>query len=880
MNRIYLQWSALGLWGVLLPCHAEITLDGTMGPRGALSGPDFQIDAAVGRQVGGNLFHSFGLFNVNTGESATFTGPDSIDNILSRVTGGQASTIDGLLRSTIPAVNLFLLNPSGVLFGPNAQLNVQGSFHVSTADFIRLADGVRFNAVPSAEDALLTTAPPAVFGFLGNQPASISFQGSRLTVPEDETFSVIGGDIGITGGSLFRAPSGQVDMASVASAGEVTLGSDTLGTDSFSRLGRIDMTQESTIDVSEADGSVTGAGAVFIRGRQFVMDNSHIFSNTQNGNSKGIDIRLTNDLVMKKGSSIEASTSGPGKGGDLTVKAGRLELKGDAFIDTRTFGPGHGGNLTAEAEDILLGGESLNVFSGLFSGTEGTDPGSGDAGNIAVKAGRLELKGGTIDSSTFGWGNGGSLTVEAEDILLEGEFSKILFSSLSSNAGGTEPDSGDAGNITVKAGHLQLKGLAQITTATVGPGKGGNITVKAGRLELKGGAQMTAGTSGSGNGGSLQVEAESILLEGEGGADLVSGLFTSNRAKDLSSGNVLVGSGDAGNITVKAGRLELKGGGQLGASTFGSGNGGSLTVEAEDIVLEGSASAGFRSGLFTNTQGADPGSGTAGDLTVNVGNLLVSEGATISAETFGPGAGGKLFINATNIDLRDGASILSQSTSENPDAGQSGEISIRASDTFRLFNNSQVSVETAQADAGNINLQVGSLVHLRDQSSITTSVAGGTGDGGDITIDPTFVVLDRGSEIVARAREGHGGAIKIRSNFFFQSPDSRVDASSGNPELSGTVEIDAPDTDIIGGISVLPEAYFDATALLTQACAERFGTDVSSLVARRYEVLPDSPYALRVQLPKTAPDGTGWTAAVCDISAWRHPPLALTCLGR
>jgi large exoprotein involved in heme utilization and adhesion len=88
--------------GLVMPfsalTKAEVTLDGTLGPAGSLAGPNFVVPDTVGQTVGPNLFHSFGLFNINTGESATFTGPAAIDNIISRVTGGP-SFIDGLLSS-------------------------------------------------------------------------------------------------------------------------------------------------------------------------------------------------------------------------------------------------------------------------------------------------------------------------------------------------------------------------------------------------------------------------------------------------------------------------------------------------------------------------------------------------------------------------------------------------------------------------------------------------------------------------------------------------------------------------------------------------------------------------------------------------------------
>ena len=126
--------------------NAQIVLDGSVGPAGTLSGPDFAIGAELGTTLGPNLFHSFSDFNILTGESATFSGPDAIDNVVSRVTGGSVSTIDGLLRSTIAGADFYLVNPSGILFGANAALDVDGSFHASTADHMRLSDGALFSA--------------------------------------------------------------------------------------------------------------------------------------------------------------------------------------------------------------------------------------------------------------------------------------------------------------------------------------------------------------------------------------------------------------------------------------------------------------------------------------------------------------------------------------------------------------------------------------------------------------------------------------------------------------------------------------------------------------------------------------------------------------
>src|SRR6266571_5210419 len=204
--------SGLLLLSVLLTdSQAQMTLDGSLGPRTALTGPNYLIPADVGQIRGLNLFHSFGQFNLFRGESATFTGPNTIANIIGRVTGGSPSSIDGTIRSQISGANLYLLNPNGVMFGPNATLEVSGSFHVSTADYLRLADGATFSA-NSAVPTVLSLAPPAAFGFLGPTPAAISIQGSTLQVSAGQTMSVIGGDIEIVGGVLV-ASGGRINLA-------------------------------------------------------------------------------------------------------------------------------------------------------------------------------------------------------------------------------------------------------------------------------------------------------------------------------------------------------------------------------------------------------------------------------------------------------------------------------------------------------------------------------------------------------------------------------------------------------------------------------------------------------------------------------------------
>jgi filamentous hemagglutinin family protein len=143
-------WGAaltVGAAAVSGPAQAQhISIDGRLSPAQTLVGPNYSIGANLGKQVGGNLFHSFGIFGLATGESATFSGPASVTNVIGRVTGGSQSSINGAIKSTIAGANVYLINPAGIVFGPNATINISGSFHASTADYLKHSDGARFQA--------------------------------------------------------------------------------------------------------------------------------------------------------------------------------------------------------------------------------------------------------------------------------------------------------------------------------------------------------------------------------------------------------------------------------------------------------------------------------------------------------------------------------------------------------------------------------------------------------------------------------------------------------------------------------------------------------------------------------------------------------------
>jgi large exoprotein involved in heme utilization and adhesion len=431
---------------------------------------------------------------------------------------------------------------------------------------------------------------------------------------------------------------------------------------------------------------------------------------------------------------------------------------------------------------------------------------------------------------------------------------------------------------------LNLADAAAVISSSRVSGKAGNIKVTTDHIDLTGGGVIQSRTFGRGSGGRIDITAEDTTMEGSDERTGFSGLYVSTDGIECGAE-----CGNAGLISLKTKILNLSNGGTISAATYGRGEGGTINITSDDIAIKGTGfyqGGEYASGLFATSQGTDLvcgakcgsggdikvnsealnlsdsavinastyGSGGGGDVTISTEGLDITSSAQIAAGTAGAGKGGKLVINATNIKLSDKGAIEAISINNNTSAGKSGDIFITARNSLRLLDGSEISVQTEQADAGDINLNVGNLLHLRDGSSITTSVADGEGRGGNINIDPIFVVLDNNSSIIARAKEGDGGNINITADFLFKSPDSEISAASELGQ-SGTVTINSPDTNITGSITVLPETFLDAAALMRQHCAARTPGGRSSLVMSGgggVQVEPGLSY-----LPATYTDASG-----------------------
>lgn len=865
---------------LLAVSQAQITLDGSLRPSRPLNGPDYTIPAAAGRIRGSNLFHSFGQFNIRTGESATFTGPDTIANILSRVTGGQPSTIDGLLRSEIPGANLYLLNPSGVVFGPNASLDVKGSFHVSTADILRFADGAVFSADVRALSRL-TVAPPAAFGFLRPNPAAISLLGSTLRVSPGQAMSVIGGDIAIVGG-LLEAPSGQVNLASRASPGEVILSTaNEAPTLSVGRLGDVTISDLTLIEVSG-----DGGGTVVIRGHDLRVDNAGIFANTlgnTDGAEIGVDVQVANGVVLSKGALLTTDIFGAGNAGNIQLTARRVQVGEGSEMASSAFSTGRAGTITVTARDSV-------TLDGALSGISSITFGAGGASAIMVSAPMVRLtNGGQLVTSTSGSGAGGMVTVTATEAVTVSGIAPGDFSSAISS---TTFGDGNAGAVIVSAPIVRLTDGGRIDSRSQGTGVGGAVTVTATESIIMDGfpSQIFSGTLlGSGDAGAITVSAPLVTLtggaqissttfDGDGKGGAVTITATDSVAMEGLSGIVstaLGGTGDAGAITITAPTVRLTGGAGMEASTTGFGKGGTVRVTAtESLTIAGVSPDELRrpSGITSGTTG--PGDGgrivvsaplvrlTAGAL-IDTGTSMSGEGgniritamesltiagrfahdrpSAITSGSTGAGGGGAIVVEATTIELTEGALITARSEG----GGDAGNVMMTATDF--LSTHSEISTEAIQADGGDITLQA-RLVNLRE-STLTAEAQGVEqqgSDGGNVTIRSDFVILDH-SQVQANAFGGNGGSITIAAeDAFLADTETCADQACLNASselgVAGSVEVSNPTADLSGIVTPLSQIYTQAAILLPQRCAERLqGQPVSTFVLAGRDSVPARP---------------------------------------
>ena len=773
--------------------EAQIVPDNTLGAESSVVTPDTikgipsaRIDGGATR--GTNLFHSFLEFNVGEGQGAYFSNPATIENILSRVTGSNLSQILGTL-GVLGDANLFFINPNGIVFGPNARLDVGGSFFASTADSLVFENGFEFSSTDPQAPPLLEINIPIGLNFrdnpgdIVNQSVATNNMGESvgLQVQPESTLALVGGDVAIESGRL-TALDGQIELGSVAGNNLVSLKPTetgyALGYEGIENFQTIRLSQGAFVNTSGNSG-----GRIQVQGSNVTLsDESFMFADTEgSGNGGGISLKAS-QLTLLGGSLITADVLGSGQGGDVTIETGQLTVRDGAQVRASNFDEGAGGNLMVNASESveLIGTSADGQFpSGLLTETSG----AGDAGDLTLTTGRLLVAdGGQVSAGIFfgqGSGDGGNLTVNATESVeligtsADGQFSSGLFSA----TGGT----GNAGDLRLNTGRLLVADGAEVSASTFGSGAGGNLTVNAtesvqviGTLAdgFPSGLSAQAALGSTGNAGSLTISTPTLLIQDGAQVDTIT-----------------FGPGDGGNLTISTPTLLIQDGAQVSASTFASGAGGNLTVNATESVqvIGTSADGEFPSGLFVGTEGA----GDAGDLTISTPTLLIQDGAQVIANTSGEGNAGNILVQADSVEVTGADSFLSAEVREGA-TGRGGELRLET-EQLNVRDQAQVTVSTAGSSrAGNLTIETGQLL-VSDGAQISAGTSG-AGDGGNLTIRARQGVELRGtgSETFDEAIEESlriGAASGDLQELLTTASLSTATVSTGG---AGTITIDTP----------------------------------------------------------------------------------------
>ena len=749
-----------------------------------------------------NLFHSFSEFSVPEGSSAIFLNDDSIERIFSRVTGNSRSQIDGLM-SNRGSADLFFINPNGIIFGDNAELDIRGSFIASTATSILFND-FEFAAENPASNATLTISAPIGLQFGANSGAiQTTAPLEPLSVPNNRTLALLGNSLTLDNSTLF-AEEGRIELGSIADNQTVALVPNPLGWEfdysSTSQFADITATNATIIDVGGDIG-----GSIQVYGQNLTLEGGSQISTT--GETSGvvgsITVQVTNTVDIagfeankqriRSGIFLEVKEAATGADSQLFIAAETLRVREGGTISTNTLGTGQGANLIVNARSgvNLQGAQSLST--GLFAQVEEEDA-TGQGGNILLETPDLLLMDGArISTTTFGEGDAGGITIEADQIRLNGTTAnrkgKSIISAIAATTGNV---AGSGGPITITTNILELNDGAQIITSTRGTGSGATLRITAqDSINIEGTAPDASATIGRSG---LFVASERTGEGDVGNLVVRSPILTLSDRAEISA-NTFRG-GASGQIRMDVDRLSLKDGSQIRANSFRTGEGGRIIINVlDDINISGTGiiddqllASGISSRVPRRQASAD-----AGAIRVRGDRLTLTDGATINVSNVGAGVAGDLRVQASQVKLNQGT----------------------------------ITASTQAGGGAEIRLNVSELLVLNQASNVTAQ-AFDVGNGGNITINsPNGVITaiaDQDSNIVAKAEDGDGGNIDITTQAIFnlqERPEvpitNDIDASS-EFGLDGSVNINGLEVDPSRGLVALPSGVVDVSRLIAQQC--------------------------------------------------------------
>ena len=841
-----------------LPAQAQITPDATLGDEASRMTPETLVQGDLADLIeggairGGNLFHSFLEFNVDLGQRVYFANPVGIESILSRVTGGDPSSIFGTL-GVDGAAALFLINPNGIVFGENASLDIQGSFYATTAAAIPLGEGV-YSATAPEQSSLLTVDPSALFSsYLSDASGNIENRGQLAA---QGNLTLVGNNLDLQG--------------QVAAGGDLTLlGNvvqirDTVAVPFVGFAGGDLLVQgDEGVDIvalSHPESGLYAYGDMVLRSANPVGGDAHYWSGGNfrvedlDGSGGGLYspvdpiIRALGDVSIEtyEGSSLHVLAGGsvtidtakitasePGSIGvdflqeTLTLSDGTVvAIDGGAqpTLDIRAgvvpeaigiVPPGNISGLNGTSDvlvgftptdtpsraDITVGDVWINAPNGLVLLTNQYQPNANLAdGNILVTGEGNSLlvpdeRGINARGQVGQGGQGGAVYLDARNDV------SIVNSSIATSGAGT------VGDIVINAGDtVRFERQDRRTVAVSGlvagaTGTAGDIRFRATNVELNNGAQLGASTFGNGDAGNVVIEArDRVIFEGS----------------DAFSDVVAGATGAGGNVEITANSLEVTNGGQLTASTLGTGNAGNVAITAQDrVVFSGTSANGeFRSAAFSTVdEGAE---GAGGNVVINTNSLEVTNRALLSASTFGTGDAGNVVITARDRVIFDGTSAdgefssaaLSTVGAEAEGAGGNVEIS---SNSLEVLNGAQLAASTfGTGDAGDVVITASDRVIFDGTSAdgkvssaaASTVGAGATGSGGNVEISTNSLEVLNGAQLAAGTR-GTGDAgnvvIEARDRVVFDSGSALSTVEARAVGAGGNIDITANSLEVTNG---------------------------------------------------------------------------------
>jgi filamentous hemagglutinin family protein len=796
-----------------LSAQAQVTPDDTLSDNTVVTPQGETIEIEGGTTRGNNLFHSFQEFSVPADQEAQFNNADTIENILSRVTGGAESVINGRISANGTA-NVFLINPAGIIFGENASLDVGGSFIGSTADNLLFPDGVEYSATNTDTAPVLTINAPIGLGFR-DAPQAITNSSLfdidnlvGLSVPKDETLALIGGNLSLEGG-IISTEGGRIELGSVGANNTVSLTEIAQGWD----VGYEGVENFQDLNLTGAafvESRGTDTGDIEVQARNIsLLEGSEIAINTSEGNAGNLSVIATDSLAISGNaadvdigefeSSIFNNVENSATGADstLTVATNKLTLDNGGQITARTLGSGQGADIDIAADEISVGEPFVLaddfIFSAIFAQTDADS--TGDGGNIFIETISLKLEdGGQITTDTFGSGDGGNLQVNAtESIKLTGTIPESIStqlepSLLSASVGAESTAIGNGGDLNLDTSVLTVTDGAQISTLARNRGDGGTLTIKA---------------------------TESILLSGFVQAEFEnSGIFVSAEPSfEDESGAIIPTTGNGGTLNLTTGELIVERGGAISADTFSLGDGADVNLDVNRLIVRDGGE--IRAASLLRNSPLDTQRGAGGTININ---------AKESVEVTGSGD-----INGDKVN----SSLLVAGESN----GDAGNINLN-SQSLEVSNGGEISAATVAGAGGNIDLRVDDSIRLQDDSLISAA-AQGEADGGNINLDTDFIVAgpDGNNDILASAEEqGTGGNIQIDAESVFgievrpqNEQTNDIDATGG---VDGQVIINTPDTDTTQGILEAPENLVEVERTVAQVCTN----DDSDLVSNNLVV--------------------------------------------